>query len=197
MATTLREKPTAKYDAFITSQLDKARQRIRFVDLATAVGGWVAGTLAFLVLVMLLDRAFVLAAGTRQLALVFYLAASATYLWFAVVRPLRWQVNPHYAARQLEGTLPGTRNHVINWIDLHEEPVPGVLRASLGARAAKDLAGTDVDQAISNRRAVAVGTTAGVLLATCVVLFVLFGPGPFASLMSRAFAPFGNRAGIA
>src|SRR5262249_52694275 len=152
MATTLREKPTAKHDAFINAQLDKARQRIRLVDLATAVGGWVAGTLIFLVLMMLLDRAFVLAAATRQLALLLYLAASAAYLWFAAVRPLRWQVNAHYAARQLESTLPGSRNHVINWIDLHGEKVPGVIRTALGARAAKDLAGTDVAQAISNRR---------------------------------------------
>lgn len=197
MATTLREKPNAKHDAFITDQLDKAEQRIRYLDLATAVAGWFAGTLAYLVLVMLLDRAFVLSAPTRQFALVIYLLLSGVYLWFTVVRPLRWRVNPYYAARQLEHTLPGSRNHVINWIDLHDEKVPGVIRTAIGQRAAKDLANTDVEQAISNRRAIAVGSVAGVLLATVLFLFVLLGPGPFASLFGRAFAPFGRSNGIA
>ena len=48
-----------------------------------------------------------------------YVLAAAAYLVLLVVRPLRWSVNPYYAARQLEQTLPGSRNHVINWIDLH------------------------------------------------------------------------------
>jgi hypothetical protein len=197
MATQVREKSTSRHDSFITSQLDKASQRIRYVDLGTAVGGWLAGTLAYAVCMMLLDRAFVLSVGTRQASLVFYLIVSAIYLYLAVVRPLRWRINPYFAARQLEQTIPGSRNHVINWIDLHGEKVPGVIRSALGQRAAKDLSSADVEQAISNRQAVLVGSLAGFLLGWFVVLFLILKPGPFGSLFARAFAPFGRDSAIA
>ncbi|MFO0843538.1 MAG: DUF4175 family protein [Gemmataceae bacterium] len=191
MSTQVRDK-VSRHDAFITEQLHRAEQRIRLIDLGTSLGGWVAGTLAYAVLLMLLDRAFVLSAATRQTLFLTYGAASLAYLYTFVVRPLRWRVNRHFAARQLEQTLPGSRNHVINWIDLHDEKVPGTIRSALGQRAAKDLANTDVDEAISSRRAVAVATVAGTLLGVLIALFVIFGPGPFRSLFGRAFAPFGG-----
>ena len=134
------------------------------------------------------------ATASRQAGLIFYLVAAGLYLAVVVVRPLRWRVNPYYAARQLEQTLPNSRNHVINWIDLHSEKVPSVLKANLGQRAAKDLSKADVDRAISSRRALAVGGAAGFFAAVFLVLFVLFGPRPFASLLGRAFAPFGKAA---
>src|SRR5262245_65504654 len=109
MATQVKDKST-RHDAFITEQLGRAEQRIRLIDLATAGGIWVAGTLAYVILLMLLDRAFVLSGPTRQTFFLAYLAGSAAYLWFFVARPLRWRVNPYFAARQLEQTLPGSRN---------------------------------------------------------------------------------------
>jgi hypothetical protein len=199
MATQIRERPAApgKNDAFIEAQLDRARKRIRLIDLGAGLLGFIAGTLAFAVVMILLDRRFVLSAGSRQFALVLYLGGAAAYLAFAVLRPLRWRVNPYYAARQLEQTLPNSRNHVINWIDLHDEKVPAVLKGSLGQRAAHDLAKTDVDDAFSSRRAIASGAATGFFAVVLVVLFLLIGPGPFRSLFGRAFAPFARSGGIA
>lgn len=196
MSTQVRDK-VSKHDAYITEQLHKAEKRIRLVDLATAGGAWVAASLGYAVVLMLLDRAFLLSAATRQTFFLVYGVASAVYLYYFVVRPLRWRVNPHFAARQLEQTLPGSRNHVINWIDLQGEKVPATIKSALGQRAAKDLANTDVDEAISGRRAAAVCTSAGFLLGVLITLFVLFGPGPFRSLLGRAINPFSAASGIA
>jgi collagen type III alpha len=197
MATQLKDKSAGKNDTFIEAQLARAQNRIRFLDLLTALLGFLAGTLGFAVLMILLDRRWELSAGVRQGALVVYLAGAAVYLLFTVVRPLTWRVNPYFAARRLEETLPGSRNHVINWIDLHGEKVPSVLKSALGQRAAKDLAKTDVDNAISTRRALSAGGTAGLLFVMFIALFFLFGPRPFASLFGRLFAPFGLNGRIA
>src|SRR5215813_9059065 len=97
---TLTEKPTGKHDAYITGQLDRTRQRIRLLDLLAGGFGFLAGTLAFVAVMILLDFTFKLADGTRQVFALFYLIAAGFYVWFAVIRPLRRDINPHYAARK-------------------------------------------------------------------------------------------------
>src|SRR5882762_595731 len=58
---------------------------------------------------------------------------SAVYLALFVLRPLTWRINPYYAARQLEKELPGAKNSVVNWIDLHDHDrlgrLPGLVRS--------------------------------------------------------------------
>jgi hypothetical protein len=197
MASQVKDRPAGKNDSYIEGQLARAQSRIRFVDLVSALLGFLAGTLGFAILFILLDRRWELSAGVRQGALLAYFVGACTYLLLTVVRPMRWRVNPYFAARRLEDTLPGSRNHVINWIDLHGEKVPSVLKTTLGQRAAKDLAKADVDTAISTRRALTVGGTAGFLAAVFISLFFLFGPRPFGSLFARLFAPFGGNERIA
>jgi collagen type III alpha len=198
MATQVSEKFATKHDSFIATQLTRAEYRIRFLDLMTALGVLLAGTLAFAIGMILLDRQFVLSAGSRQMALLLYLIAAGVYAWFGVIRPLTWRVNPYYAARQLEGNLPENRNRLINWIDLHDQKhLPSVFRTALGQRAARDLSNTDLEQAISNRRALFVGALAGLLMGLFIALFLWIGPAPFRSLLARAFTPFSTTGGIA
>jgi hypothetical protein len=187
---TAQAAPPGKYDAYIEAQLDKAQKRVRLLDLTAALLGFVAGTLAFATLMVLLDRLFELSLGSRQLALGAFLLGSAIYLAVFVVRPLTWRVNPYYAARQLEKELPGSKNSVVNWIDLREQKLPGVLRGAVGQRAAKDLAHADVERAISGRRTTYVGVVAAILGVVFGAMFFIIGPRPFASLLGRAFVPF-------
>ena len=197
MATQVSSKPVGKHEAYIAGQLGRAEQRIRFIDFATGLAGLVAGTLLFAAAIAVLDRAFTLSAGTRQMLLVSYVVAAGVYGYLAIIRPMRWRVNPLYAARQIEHTMPGQRNHLLNWVDLRDEKLPGVIRSSLGQRAAKDLSKVDVDQAISNRRAWIAGGGVGVSCLVLVALVLLFGPRVFGSLLGRAFAPFGGGSAIA
>src|SRR2546429_229530 len=98
--------PSAKYDAFVASQLARAESRIRALDLTASLLGYLAGALAYVVLMVLIDGKLELSDRARQTALYAFLAGSALYLLFAVILPLRRRINPYYAARQVEQTLP-------------------------------------------------------------------------------------------
>src|SRR3954466_11959944 len=126
----VKDRPAEKHDDFIDDQLGRTERRIRFVDLCASLLGLAAGTLGFAAAVMLLDRAFDLSSFTRLLGLLLYLAAAGAFVAYFVVRPLRWRVNPRYAARLLEGTLDTDRNHVVNWVDLRGVKLPGVIKSS-------------------------------------------------------------------
>lgn len=187
---------TSKSESYVAEQLTRAQWRIRLLDLATAGFGFLAGTLIFAVLMALCDRQWHFAPQLRQLALVVYLAGAAIYLGLTVVRPLLRQINPYFAARQVEQTLPGAKNSVINWLDLRQEKLPAAVHSALGVRAARDLSHADMEKAISGRRTLVSGLLTAVLTAVFLFLFLLLGPSQFASLMRRAFAPFASTGGV-
>jgi hypothetical protein len=193
MATNLgRVKSTAasKYDAFVASQLKQAETRIRMLDLSAGLLGFATLSLAYILGMILCDSQLLLTQHARQLSLYAFLAAVAVYLFLVVLRPLRLRVNPYYAARQVEQQLPHAKNSIINWVDLHEQPLPPAIRSALGQHAAKDLAHIDLDRAISGRRAAWMGGIAGLFALAFIFSFFLLGPAPFVSLLKRTFNPF-------
>jgi hypothetical protein len=137
----------------------------------------------------LLDRWFELSAYTRQAAFAVYALASGIYLAWAVVRPLLQNVNPYYAAKQIERTLPDAKNSLVNWLDLKGRQLPGAIRGAVTHRAAKDFAHADIEQAFDAHRAVWLSACLLALAFGLVVMF-LQGPPQFFSLLDRAFAPF-------
>ncbi len=70
-----------------------------------------------------------------------------------VFLPLSRRINPYFAARQLERSLPGAKNSVVNWLDLRDENLPSAIRGAVGQRAARDLGEADLEKAVSDRRA--------------------------------------------
>src|SRR5262249_48359079 len=126
----------------------------------------------------------------RQVAFAGYLVVGGLFLAFTVVRPLLRRINPYYAAKQVEETLPEAKNSLVNWLDLQDETLPLAIRAAVGQRAAKDLAQADVDRAISGRRAGWLGGATTALLIAFLVLLIAFGPRQFFSILGRNFAPF-------
>jgi hypothetical protein len=193
MATDLgqsRATPPAKYEAFVTAQLARAERRIRTLDLATALLGFLTGTTVFALLMTLCDRGLNLSDGARQFAFAAYLLGAAAYVGLTVVRPMRRRVNPYFAARRVEATLPGAKNSVVNWLDLQQTDVPPVIRGALGQRAARDLGRADLEQAISGRRAKWAGLLAGALAGVLLALIFFQGAGPFFFRLGRVFAPF-------
>src|SRR5947209_6612493 len=98
--------PTAKYETFIETQLARARWRIRALDLGAAGLGFISLTLVYGMAMALCDRWLDLSPLARQLLFVAYLLGGIVYLAVFVVRPLLQRVNPYYAARRLEATLP-------------------------------------------------------------------------------------------
>jgi hypothetical protein len=180
---------TAKHETFVEQQLAKTQGRIRALDTTAAILVFLIGTFVYALGMSLLDRALLLPSWVRVLAFVLYGVGALVFLGLALGRPLLRRVNPYYAARQLEQTLPGAKNSVVNWLDLHEQNLPPVIRGALGVRAAKDLSRANPEQAVSGQRNLWLG---GILTGLILGLFILFllGPGQFADLMRRAFAPF-------
>jgi hypothetical protein len=187
----LTSQPTApgRYEAFVVSQLRQAHRRIRLLDVAAAGAGFLILSLAYGLAMALVDRALNLPSAARQAAFALYSIGACLYLVVTLIRPLFRGINPYYAARRLEQTLPEAKNSVVNWLDLHDESIPTAFRSAISQRAAKDLAHADLEQAISGRRASWLGGGAFLLFFVLLVLFVL-GPQQFLSLMHRAFAPF-------
>lgn len=178
-----------KYETFVARQLARARARIRWLDLAAAGLGWLILTLVYSLVLALCDRWLELSSLTRQIAFALYAAGSCVYLALLVLRPLLRPINPYYAARRLERTIPEAKNSVVNWLDLHEQALASAFRNAISEQAARDLADADLEQAISARRASWLGLGATALFLGMLILFVL-GPRQFLSLLNRAFAPF-------
>ena len=140
MATDLGRKKvvsTAEYESRVEGQLSRAEKRIRNLDLTAALLTFAAGTMAYAVVAALLDRWLIaVARASARPALVIYLIAAAAYLFAFVILPLSRRINPYFAARQLERTLPDAKNSVVNWLDLREQNLPPAIRGAVGQRAA-------------------------------------------------------------
>ncbi len=187
---TLKPATAARGDAFVADRLARTERRIRTFDLAAAGLGFAAATCAYAALMLAADRLLAGSEGVRQILFLGYLAGAAAYLAVFVVRPLTRRINPHFAARQVEQTVPGAKNSVVNWVDLHGQPLHPAVRNALGVRAAKDLARADLDRAVSGRRAGVAGALAGLAVAVLFALLLSMGGGAFFDGLGRAFAPF-------
>src|SRR5438876_6107080 len=127
MATDLHPvKPTPaakKHEAFVAAQLARARSRIRTLDLVAAGLGLLVLTLLYGLVLALCDRWFELSALARQSAFALYAVGGLVYLGLWGLRPLFRPINPYYAARRLERTIPEAKNSVVNWLDLHQQAI--------------------------------------------------------------------------
>ncbi|MFO0810503.1 MAG: hypothetical protein U0746_17900 [Gemmataceae bacterium] len=178
------------HESFVEAQIAHARGRIRAHDLGVTALILTAGTLTFAVGMVLLDRWLQLPDLARQLALGAFVLASGTYAVIALSKPFRREVNPYYAARLVERSLPGAKNSVINWLDLRERPLPDAVHNALGLRAARDLREADVDEVVRDPRLGWLGWAVAALLLAAAVQFVILRPGQYASLLGRTFRPF-------
>jgi hypothetical protein len=180
----------ARYDALVEAHLTRARRRIRTLDATTGCLGLLAGTMAYVLVLVLCDRWLVLSPLTRQLALAGYGLAALLYIVFGLVLPLTRRINPYFAARHLEDVVPEAKNSVVNWLDLHGQPLPPAIRGAVGQRAARDVARADMERAISGRRAAWLGGVTTTLFLALLVAMAVLGARPFFSLFGRAFVPF-------
>jgi hypothetical protein len=171
-----KQAPAAKHEAFVEAQLRKVRHRIRLYDLATALLGFVFLTLLAVLGIVLWDRLLGMASGTRLLVWGGYGVLALVYLALTVVRPLLRPINPYFAARQVEQTLPNAKNSVINWLDLRQRRLPPAIHQSLGYRAAKDLTAFDVDRALSARQSVILGVLTAIVGVALGVALSVFRP---------------------
>jgi hypothetical protein len=198
MATDLRQTRTAKAagaknDVFVQSQLGRAERRIRTLDIAAALLGFAALLCVAVAAAALADSTWSLPAWARQVCFAAIALVGGVYLIFTLGRPLLYRVNPYYAAKIVEQTMPGAKNSVVSWLDLQQEDVAPAIRAAVGQKAAKDLQKADIDRAFSGRRVLWVGVVAAVCAGIFIACFVRAGSEPF----FRVMAPFSFGSGEA
>lgn len=185
--------PAPKFAARVDEQLAEATSRIRGHDLA--FGGLLVGglILAYAAGMMLLDKSLVIPEWVRQLSLLGFLAVVGAIAYRTLVRPLRQRVNPLYAAVAVERTIDDAKNSVVGYVEARERgDVHAQVKAAMGARAARAVDEADVNRAVDHRSLVYAGGAVVALFLTLVVLFFVFRPTQFQSLLGRAFAPFSS-----
>lgn len=146
----------AELDEFIDFQLQKTRQGIKTVDIATAICGAVVFVLGYLLIFVVCDH-WLITDGFGPAARIGLLSlltlATLGWLTWKIVLPAVRQVNRLYAARTLEGHSPELHSNLLNWVDLKSagrEVSPLILR-SIEKRAAVALSHADVDEAVDRR----------------------------------------------
>jgi hypothetical protein len=190
-AVTQKKDPAAPFASRVDEQLAEATSRIRTHDLAFGGLLLAALLLGYATAMIVLDKSFVLPEWVRQAALAAFLAVLASAAYLAVVRPLRRRINPLYAAKQVERTLDDNKNSVTGYVDAAEKgELNPTVKAALASRAAQAAAEADVNRAVDHRSLLYVGGVAVALLLALVVLFFVFRPAQFVSLVNRAFNPF-------
>jgi hypothetical protein len=168
MATLLdAPRPKKPQDDLIEQRFSEAKQRIRLLDYFS-VGLWLAlGSMIFLLLVLLVDRYVETPPGAGWATLAVYLLGIGGVLYWNLFRPSRREINPYFVAKQVESTIPGAKNSVVNWVDLHDdEGIDIAIRQAVTSRASRDVKNVDVDRAIEKKQVVWVAGVA--------VLFFVF-----------------------
>lgn len=190
-ATPTRPNPAAAArDAAVEQAIAAAAGKVRANDLTTGGAAAAVLVLAYLAVMVTLDKLLALPDWVRLLGLVGLLGGLAAVAYFLIVRPMQRRVNPRYIARKIEQTLPDAKNVLINWVDLQDEQLPGSVKAAVGANAAAGVADADVDSATSSKPVVWLGSAAAVLVLVLAVLFLVFSGPQFLSLLQRAVVPF-------
>jgi collagen type III alpha len=191
MATVFNQPPASSpLDVRLEQELGRATGRIRLNDLLTGGLSLVVLTFGYAAAAVLLDRWLELPEWVRQVMFGGFLLVFAGVGYLMLLRPLQRRVNPRFAARKVEATVPDAKNALINWVDLRDRELPEGVRVAVRAKAAEGVAEANVDKAVESRRVVWLAAVAGLLLAVLATLFVIFKPAPFLSLVSRTFNPF-------
>jgi hypothetical protein len=190
MATELEpRKSTSKNEEFLERGFAQVCARIRRVDLATCVL-----TLA------LISAVYALTVGSIDYFVgdwpsLFRWIAFGTFVGLVclqLVRTVRCAfrpINPYYVAVQLEQTWPTAKNSLVNWLDLHDEPLPAAFRKNLSANAAEHFKECDAGPILRKRKNRIMLGILAVPGAGLLVLLIL-GPLAFFASMQRAFLPF-------
>lgn len=193
MATGLESRKASAVETQIERQITDTCKRIRLFDAGASLLLLGSVVLAYAIAFAIFDLAtqgvdagWVVAVRWSAFAVFVGLGGA---LAIQVLRRLTRRVNPYYAARRLEETVPDAKNSVINWLDLREEKLAPLLRRSLGGKAADDLKEANPEHAIDRKLTWVLG---GVFTLLLLGMLVLMGArsSQFFSLMQRAFLPF-------
>ncbi len=195
MASTATNSPAVTEEArLIDRQLNVTRAQVRLVELGGAAVAWIVGVLVFLLAVILVDH-WIMPLGSigRALALLLLGGGSVAYFALVIWPLLRRQINPVYAARAIEESMPSLKNSLINFLLLKKDSA-GTKEAILSAvekRAAVDIATVPVELAVDRSHVIRLGYV--LLAVVCfLALYKIQSPKDPFQTVARVFAPWAN-----
>ena len=138
--TTQSQVESVENDQYIDKKIQATAQQVKLVSLATSITTLLAGVVAYLLLLSLVDHwVWGFSVWGRLIALVFLLLGAAAFFIFRVLPGLIRSVNPIFAAQTIEGSTPTLKNSLINFLLLREKQVgtrqvilDGVKRQAVG-----------------------------------------------------------------
>jgi hypothetical protein len=167
-------KPAPKVEEFVEKQLTAARRRVRLLDFFLVGLGLAGVSLVFLLAALIVDRYVETPRGTGWAVIAGYLGLATGFIYWALFRTDRRDINPYFAARQVEQNVPDAKNSLVTFIDFEEDPkLPGSIRTAISQKAARDLKKVDLNRAIENRKIIWLAVAAGVLVLACAIVAFL------------------------
>ncbi|HEV3387064.1 MAG TPA: hypothetical protein VG097_19755, partial [Gemmata sp.] len=185
--------PAAKFSSHVDEQIAQTTSRIRSYDLTFGALTLAAMTAFYAAAMILLDRYLEISEWVRQLALLSFAALFIATAYKFIVRPIRNRINPLYAAAQVERTIDDAKNSVMGYVEAQEKgELHGAVKAAMSAKAAKAVNDADLNEAIDHKSLIVAGSVFIFFLLTLIVLFLVFRPTQFKSLIGRSFVPFSS-----
>lgn len=181
-----------RYDTLVEENISQVRQKIRLADLGRGMLALACLLLGYALVVAGLD----LSMGARdawwsvavRLVAFVGMLVGVSVLGVRTFRRFAANVNPYFAARRLEESIPESKNSVINWLDLKDAALPPAIHQAVGMRAARDVKKADPDLSAAPRDKWKLALATVVFAMGLVALFAV-KPHQFGPLMARAFVP--------
>ena len=149
-----------KVQRFVNGRLSKTGNQVRTIDLVGTVLGFIAGLLAFLMVVAIIDAwVWPLSGSARWIAFAMLVIGTAAVIGLCVVRFVRRKINPDYVAQMIEQSEPSLKNSLLNYVTLRRKPDginPAVFDA-VSRRAATDISAVPVDSAVDRTNVIRIG----------------------------------------
>ena len=152
---------------------------IKFLDLCVQVFAWMAAMFCWWLVACIVDHWLVPLSDLGRWC--FWIVAVSGTSWWVLTKfiPLLiHRINPAYAAKRIEHTLPEFKNGLISWLELDEiseNGVPRGIMAALSYRAARFIGGQDPSSTVDTSRLIKlVGVV--LLLFTSLVVYTMVSP---------------------
>jgi len=184
-----KARPAKLRSKLVEHELDRARTRIRTIDMLSALAQLAAGMLAYVLIVITVDYWLRMSDLARQILWITAGTGAAAFVLLRIVRPLIQRINPYYAARVIEKATPESKNGIVNWLDLHDQPINPIIREALSRRAVHELDTADMERAIPTKKPVQFALIVGFIVLGIIVV-AWFLPDQAGSLFKRALFPF-------
>jgi len=182
---------SAESRVYIDKRLRHTRRQVKNADVLAGLITLAAGTLAYLLLAVLLDHWIVpsgLGFAGRLVLFAGLLVGACLWLAVGVMPSVVHRINPLFAAQSIEQSRPSLRNSLLNLLYLrsrpdevdHDELTRGIYQA-LEQKAATDLEKIPADVVVDRSRVIRLGYLLVAVLAVACLYLVMSPKSPLVS----------------